>query len=130
MPKQTRQMTTEPAASEMQRQAGARIRAIRELANASQESISEVIGVDQSTWSKWERGDRMPEVYAMTKFAARSRATLDLIYCGRPEASHPTLIRLLRVKVPHLLVAAPTNTDQDMDTALASYRAAIEIDRP
>lgn len=126
MPKRPDDIAGVPAASETQRQAGLRIRAIRALAGVTQEQICEVLGVDQSTWSKWERGERLPDLFVMSRFAARARTSLDLIYRGELSGTHPELRRLLLLRIPELLAPVRRDTDQDMDRAQASYRAAID----
>lgn len=104
---------------------GLRLRAIRTLAGIRQEELSEIVGVDQSTWSKWEKGKRQPDLFTITKFAARSQASLDLIYRGVPGDTNPLLVRLLRATHPELLASEPIDTPPDKDTATASYRDAI-----
>lgn len=129
MPKRVKNQMEDPAVSEMQRRAGLRIRAIRDLGGATQEDMQTLLGVDQTTWSKWERGERMPDVAIMAKFAARSKTSLDLIYRGMPIGTHPALLHLLRLAAPHLIDPETTGTAPDKDTALASYKSAIDLTR-
>lgn len=129
MPKRVKNQMEDPALSEMQRLAGQRIRAIRSLGGITQEGMSALLGVDQTTWSKWELGDRMPDVAVMIRFAARSKTSLDLIYRGVPIGTHPALLQLLRLEIPHLLVAETSDTEPDKDTALTSYKFAIGLTR-
>ena len=91
MPKRPAKQSDDTAATELRRQTGARLRAIRELAGIKQAEISGVLGVDQSTWSKWETGIREADLLTVVKFAARAQASLDLIYCGLPGGSNPAL---------------------------------------
>jgi transcriptional regulator with XRE-family HTH domain len=107
---------------------GRRLRAIRELADITQEKLCELLGVDQSTYSKWERGKRVPDVLVLTAFAARFRTTLDFIFTGSPVGTHPQLASLLRLVHSDLVQESPSRTEQDTDKALASYRAAIVAD--
>lgn len=126
MPKRPKFEAEDPAASEIQRLAGERLRAIRLIANINQTEIAEIIGVDQSTWSKWENGKREPSLLAVIRFASRAQASLDLIYLGVPTGSNPLLVQLLRASAPGLLVPEPTDTVVDMDTVIASYRSTIQ----
>lgn len=128
MPKQAKSVVSDPAMSEIQRQTGERIRAIRELAGLNQGDIAVACGADQSQWSRWERGIRMAEIVVMLRFARRAQVSLDLIYRGIPSGTNPALARLLQEAVPHLLAPDPTRTGSDRDTALASYRSAIHRD--
>jgi transcriptional regulator with XRE-family HTH domain len=125
MPKQPEADVLDPAASERQRQTGLRIKAIRKIGGLKQGPLATMCGADQSQWSRWERGERPAEVEVMRRFARRAKTSLDLIYEGRPIGTHPVLLQLLRAKVPELLLPDPTHTDQDTDTAQASYRNAI-----
>lgn len=127
MPKRPKDQIDDPAATEMQIKAGLRIQAIRKIGGVTQTKICGKLGVDQSTWSKWERGERMPDLFVMTRFAARAKTSLDLIYLGRPIGTHESLLTLLRLAIPHLLVQEPSGTVPDTDTAQASYRATIAL---
>jgi len=128
MPKTAKAELLDASATERMHQTGQRIRAIRQLSGLNQGDLAAVCGAGQSQWSRWERGTRPADVEAMLRFARRAKTSLDLIYRGMPVGTHPALLRLLRLKVPHLLVPDPTDTDRDMDTALASYRDAIRLD--
>lgn len=125
MPKRTDPDAIDPADSEFYRLAGLRVRAIRKLSGYKQTQIAELLEVDQSTWSKWETGKRMPRLTKMAAFAGRAKTSLELIYLGVPVATHPALVRLLRASVPQLLVPEPIDTDHDKGTDLASYRDSI-----
>lgn len=121
----TRRQSQKASASEAQKIIGLRIRALRELANKTQQAICDVLGVDQSTWSKWESGKREPDMDVIIQFCMRFRVSLDLIYRGIPAESHEQIVELMRAYYPELLCVQPTSTSQDKDTVLASYRAAI-----
>lgn len=125
MPKAAKSEATDPAASERQRQTGERIRAIRELSGLTQTEVADLCGAGQAQWSRWERGERPAELAAMLKFARRAKTSLDLIYRGIPVGTHEALLRLLQLKVPHLLEPDPTGTGQNTDTDLALYRSSI-----
>lgn len=102
---------------------GERLKFVRELADCSQEQVCEVIHVEQSTYSKWEKGKRVPNPLRVKEFCSRFRVSMDYIYNGRMGQTHPALaVRLL--ERPDLL-REPKSSQSDRDTALASYRAAI-----
>jgi transcriptional regulator with XRE-family HTH domain len=128
MTKRHRPPEQPPPANARMRQTGERLRAIRKLSGLRQTDICELLGVDQSTWSKWEIGQRFPDLGIMVAFAARMKVSLDLIYCGAPTGVHPILLKLLQAEWPHLLLQIPTDNPQDRDKALASYRAATLTD--
>lgn len=125
MPKQAKVKLEDAGVTKRQIQTGLRLRAIRKLAGFNQGPIAELCGADQSQWSRWEKGERPAEVEVMRRFARRAKTSLDLIYDGLPVGTDPTLLRLLRVKIPELLQSDPTYMDQDTDTAQASYRKSI-----
>lgn len=104
---------------------GQRLRAIREIGNIKQEDLCARLGVDQSTYSKWEKGKRLPDVLVLTQFAARFMVSLDFLYRGIPSRIHPDVLALMREKHPDLVDEPPTDKEPDMDKALSSYRAAI-----
>lgn len=101
---------------------GARIKAIRVLADVSQEDVCRLFNLDQSAWSKWETGKRLADLATMIRFAVRFRASLDFIYRGVVTGCHPDLARLLEQQYPNLIAPPPSYRDRDTDTALASYR--------
>jgi transcriptional regulator with XRE-family HTH domain len=125
MPKRIEDYENDPAYSVLQKETGLRIAAIRNLAGLTQGQVIKNLGVSQSAWSKWENGIRMADVFVMTRFAARFKVSLDLIYRGMPTTSHPGVVQLLRAAAPELVVEETTGKEPDMDTLRASYRAAI-----
>lgn len=101
---------------------GARIKAIRTLADVSQEDVCRLFKLDQSAWSKWETGKRLADLATMIRFVVRFRASLDFIYRGVLTGCHPDLARLMEQHYPNLIAQRPNHMDQDTGTALASYR--------
>jgi transcriptional regulator with XRE-family HTH domain len=128
MPKKSKAIVVDAATSDTMKRSGKRLAAIRGLAGLTQEQVAALLGVDQSQWSRWERGIRPADPLVMVKFVSRARATLDLIYRGVTIGSHPDLVKLLEASVPDLLVREPSDTDQGTDTALASYRNSILLE--
>jgi transcriptional regulator with XRE-family HTH domain len=115
-----------PADVPFYRLAGKRLQAIRKLAGVNQTEIAALLEVDQSTWSKWETGKRIPKLDKVIRFVARAQASLDLIYRGDPGGANPTLVALLRLSHPELLAREPIGTEPSRGTALASYRNSIQ----
>lgn len=106
-------------------QSGARLKVVREMTGLTQVEVSDLLGVDQAQWSRWERGTRLPALYTMVRFVARAQTSLDLIYRGVLSGTHPTLRHLLALAIPHLVVPDPMDTPPDRDIALESYRTTI-----
>lgn len=68
--------------SEMKRQAGLRLRAVREHLNLKQESMANLLGCTRTALTNWENGDRLPDVAAMVRLYQRTGITLEWIYAG------------------------------------------------
>jgi transcriptional regulator with XRE-family HTH domain len=49
------------------------LRQIRKLFGASQADMARIAGVDQSTWSRWERGIRHPDLPALKRIRTEAR---------------------------------------------------------
>jgi transcriptional regulator with XRE-family HTH domain len=125
MPKRHYQLSSNTSAETQLRDIGERIRAIRKVTGLTQPELCELLGATQTAWSRWEIGRNAPDILIMIAFAARAKVTLDLIYRGITDGSHPVLVRLLREDVPHLLASPPTGTAHNRDMALASYKNDI-----
>src|SRR6185437_7603882 len=121
MPRHKDLETETPAAAEFYRQAGLRMRVIRDLGGVTQVELCEVLRIDQSAYSKWEKGKQRPDLFVMAKWTARFQASLDLIFRGRPAGASPVLVELLRQAAPHLVSDRPTDMESNRDKALASY---------
>jgi len=46
---------------------------IRRRFDASQQEMADIVGVDQSTWSRWERGHRHPTLIELQRIRAEAR---------------------------------------------------------
>jgi transcriptional regulator with XRE-family HTH domain len=125
MPKRPEIRETIEANTARMQAIGERLQLVRRAAGLTQQAISDLMGIDQSTWSKWEKGQRVPDVLTMIQFAARAKVTLDLIFRGNVEGIHPAMRTWLLAQAPQLLKVDPTDTGPDRDKALASYRIAI-----
>ncbi len=103
---------------------GLRLRWVRAVAGHSQGKVAGLLGMDQSTWSKWEKGERMPDPYKLLVFCARYRVSMGYIFQGSLVELHPGLRDLLQEAHPELRQATK-DTGPDMDTLRDMYRAAI-----
>jgi transcriptional regulator with XRE-family HTH domain len=88
-----RKMTDDPLAIEMRAAAAARLVALRRLAGLSQTQVARLIEIDQTVWSRWELGNRMPDPVTMVRFCAIFKTTLNYIYLGWAADTHPDLER-------------------------------------
>ena len=106
-----------PAVSAMQAATGLRIAAVRKLASITQESLAELLNVDQSTVAKWEKGRRMAEPYKMVAFCARFKLTMDFVYRGRLDSLATDLALALAQQFPDLVVVPQPSMALGMGTA-------------
>lgn len=104
---------------------GRRIRAVREAAGMTQDEVCELLGLKQSTYSRWESGERQPDWLIMRAFAARFKTSFDFLIRGLPIGMHPNLLECLREHHPELLASYARNRDLGMDTNQAAYRRGI-----
>lgn len=74
---------------------GNRLRAIRRAYGLTQAGVAEVLGVDQSLWSKWERGTRAPDLLRLMDFAHRAQTSIELICFGVMFRTDPELVKVL-----------------------------------
>lgn len=68
--------------SEMKRQAGLRLRAVREHLELKQETMASLLGCTRTALANWESGVRMPDVAAMVRLYTRTGITLEWIFAG------------------------------------------------
>ena len=68
--------------SEMKRQAGLRLRAVREHLELKQESMANLLGCTRTALTNWENGERLPDVAAMVRLYSRTGITLEWIFAG------------------------------------------------
>ena len=61
---------------------GLRIRHLRKALGLTQTQIADLLWVEQTAWSNWEVGIRLPDVYAMSRWCDLHGVTLDYIYRG------------------------------------------------
>jgi transcriptional regulator with XRE-family HTH domain len=113
------------AQRDWERKVGLRLRWVREAADWSQEYTAQKLEINQQWLSQYERGIRAVDPWVALRFCARMRTTLDYVYRGRLEGSHPSLVRLLLEAHPELN-QKPTHTETGTDRVRSEYREAIE----
>lgn len=85
----------------------------------TQAAVSRLLGIDQSGWNRWEKGNRTPDPWSMIEVCARFRVTMDFIYRGWTEGLPPRLAVRLAKRYPDLVTLPPNDTEADMDTERA-----------
>lgn len=61
---------------------GERLSWIREISGMSQAEIAKVFGMDQSTWAKWETGERQVSLVTMVRVCDAYGCTMDFLIRG------------------------------------------------
>lgn len=88
---------------QLMRQMGIRLRWVREALGLSQEDMGEHVGLHQTTWSLYERGQRMPDAFAMVRLCGKLKVSREYLLEGsldgvdrdlaiRLAAAHPELV--------------------------------------
>lgn len=113
-----------PTAQEYQKAVGLRLRWVRHAAGHSQAQVAAALEMDQTTWSKWELGERMPDPYKLLAFCARYRVNMGYVFEGCLDGLHPGLRRILETEHPELRPATKDN-EPDTGTLRDMYRATI-----
>jgi transcriptional regulator with XRE-family HTH domain len=81
---------------------GLRLRWVREAADWTQEYMAQKLEISQQLLSEYEEGTRVVDPWIALRFCARMRTTLDYVYRGRLEGTHPALMRQLLEAHPEL----------------------------
>lgn len=96
--------------------AGARIAALRKIADITQERLAALLHVTQSTIAKWETGERMADPDRMTTICSRFKVTMDFLYRGRLEGVPRDLALVLAQRHPELVVVPTLDMGDHTDT--------------
>lgn len=91
---------------------GQRLRWVRDILGKSQAQMADAVGIDQTAWSLYERGQRWPDVTQAARIVAKLKVSLSYLLEGSLEgverelairlaAHHPELV-LPKHRVPHM----------------------------
>lgn len=107
---------------EKMKEIGARLRVARRFWRITQSAIGEAMRVDQSQYSRWERGKELPDVLRLMELADRYRVSMDFICYGLPVRVHPDIwTEAVRQSVQDsTVVVRPIGKADYMDMARAS----------
>lgn len=83
---------------------GERLSMVVAIVGVSQSAIGREIGVDQSTVTKWLKGQRVPSVYQMALFCETYGCSLDFIYRGSLVGVRQDLAVRLAAHFPDLVL--------------------------
>jgi len=81
----------------------------------TQGEMAELIGVDQSAWSKYESGKKLPDTFRLRAICARFKVSYEYIYVGTLIGVHPRLAMELAARSP-ILAQRTSSTLKDRDT--------------
>lgn len=79
-----------------------RFRWVREAMGASQSEMAEKVGVHQTAWSLYERGERLPDQFVMARIAGKLRISVAYLMKGSLEGVLPALAIHLAARHPEL----------------------------
>ena len=96
---------------------GKRLKWVREAMGMKQAQIADLVGVDQTAWSLYERGLRMPDQFAAVRLIAKLKISREYLLEGILENVEPDLA--IRLALAHPELAPPRRRARDTDTAQA-----------
>jgi transcriptional regulator with XRE-family HTH domain len=101
------------------KQVGERVAWLRLAIGWTQTALAKHAGVDQSTWTKWEHGERLASVSHMARVCDSFGCTLDFIYRGKIGGLMRRDLELQLVAAhPELVLGAEANRAKEAVQAL------------
>ena len=97
----------------------------------TQAEVAGALGVDQSLWSKWERGQRAPDLLRLMEFAHRACTSIELICFGVVFRTSPDLAAALAelAREDHTIVFRPENYTAGAEGSLRLGSAKKQLAR-
>lgn len=104
----------------MMAEIGQRFKWVREALGLSQAEIAEIVGLDQTAWSQYERGGRFPDYFRLPDLCKKLQISMDYLLEGDLDgverrlaialaSQHPELANHRQVKL--------TGADQEIERA-------------
>jgi transcriptional regulator with XRE-family HTH domain len=107
-----------PADRKLMKEIGQRLRWVREaMGDPSQEALAQRVGVHQTAWGLYERGERMPDQFAALRMVAKLRVSIPYLMEGSLEGVDRDLAILLAARHPELAIPIDKGSDTDTDQA-------------
>lgn len=113
-------MPSPPHPERQKEEVGRRLRALREALDLEGATFAASIGVAKNTYSHWETGRNLPDIYAMGRVWDQYGVDLNYIFLGRTG----TLPADLRVKVAEALNELADYTTSDLAERQSARDAA------
>lgn len=101
----------------LMKEMGERLLWVRQELGLSQQEIANQVGVHQTAWSLWERGERWPDMFEAMRLAAKLKVTTDYLLNGNLEGVEPRLA--IRLAAHHPELVGPTDKADSKDTRRA-----------
>lgn len=99
----------------MMAEIGQRLKWVREALELSQTQIADICGVDQTTWSAYELGNRLPDHFRIPQLCGKLRISVSYLLSGDLDGVEPRLAIALAAHHPSLAktsyTAQRTGTD-------------------
>jgi len=92
-----------------------RLRWVREALGKSQEDMAGIIGVHQTAWSLYERGERWPDQFEVPRLVAKLQISLAYLRDGSLEGVERDLAIRLAANHPELVAPIRKGPDKGTD---------------
>jgi transcriptional regulator with XRE-family HTH domain len=92
---------------------GQRIRWVRDIYGKSQAQMAEEVGIDQTAWSLYERGQRWPDIAQAARIVAKLKVSHAYLLDGSLEGVERDLA--IRLAAYHPQLVLPRRTDLHRD---------------
>lgn len=86
----------------MMAEIGQRLRWVREALDLSQTQIADLVGINQTTWSLYERGARLPDHFRIPQLCGKLRISTGYLLSGDLDGVEPRLAIALAAHHPSL----------------------------
>jgi transcriptional regulator with XRE-family HTH domain len=96
---------------------GQRLRWVRDIYGKSQAKMAAEVGIDQTAWSLYERGQRWPDIAQAARIVAKLKISLAYLLDGSLEGVERELAILLAADHPQLVL--PRRKEIHMDRVRA-----------
>lgn len=94
---------------------GQRLRWVRDAYGLSQEAMAEMVGIHQTTWGYYERGERWPSRLHLVRMAGKLRITVKYLDDGDLTSVDPTVAIHIALAHPELKERMSTVPHRDTD---------------
>lgn len=101
----------------MMRRMGERLRWVREAMGKTQEEMGTIVGVHQTAWGLYERGERWPDQFQVVRVLAKLKISREYLLYDTLEGVERELAIRLAAKHPELVPPSNKGPRKDRDQA-------------